>query len=39
MGEGALTVPTIMMEELVQSFDASSMQRIGTAEDKEVAQR
>jgi hypothetical protein len=39
MGAGALTVPTIMMEELVQSFDASSMQRIGTAEDKEVAQR
>jgi len=39
MGEGALTVPTIMMEELVQTFDANTMKRVDVEQDTRVVQR
>nr|WP_296747442.1 hypothetical protein [Thioalkalivibrio sp.] len=39
MGEGVLAVPTIMLEELVQTFDANTMQRVDVEQDTRVVQR
>ena len=39
LGKGVITVPTIMMEELVQTFDANTMQRVDVASEARVVQR
>lgn len=39
LGEGAITVPTIMMEERAQSFDAKTMQSVELDKDTRVVQR
>lgn len=39
IGQGVLTVPTIMMEERVQTFDANTMQRVDVDQDTRVVKR
>jgi hypothetical protein len=39
LGEGVITVPTIMMEELIQIFDAASMQRVELDGATQVVQK
>jgi hypothetical protein len=39
LGEGAVTVPRVMMEEIVQTFDAANMQRVELDPETMVVQR